>query len=208
MSFRLLPKEFEFFDMFDKLALLAVDASLYFKSLTIEGNFHDQSISRMQDLEHAADDVTHDIINKLNKTFITPFDREDIHALAHEMDSIIDLLLTLTNKMRIYKLTQPNQYLIQFSEIIESSVNALQKAIMSLREFKKPQAIFEYCIEVNRLENVGDQLRNMVIADLFENNKDPLYIMKWKEIIQDAETTLDQCEDVANIVQTILVKQA
>ncbi len=208
MSFRLLPKEFEFFDMFDKLASIAVDASLYFKSLTLEGNFHDQSISHMQDLEHAADDVTHDIINKLNKTFITPFDREDIHALAHEMDSIIDILLTLTNKMRIYKLTQPNQYLVQFSEIIESSVNALQKAIMSLRESKKPQAIFEYCIEVNRLENVGDQLRNMVIADLFENNKDPLYIIKWKEIIQDAETTLDQCEDVANIVQTILVKQA
>ncbi len=208
MKFSLLPKEFQFFVLFDKQASWAVEAAKFFKELAMSGKFDDEGIQRMHDIEHKCDDVTHEIIHSLNKTFITPFDREDIHALAHEMDSIVDIIHTMAKRMRLYKLQVVNQELIQFAEIIEKSVGALARAINAMREMKSSQVVLENCIEINRLENVGDQLRDMVIGKLFDNEHDPVSIIKWKEIYQDAETVLDQCEDVANVVESILVKQA
>ncbi len=203
-----LPKEYQFFDLFDKQAGFAVEAANLFKELASGGKFDDDSANRMHDIEHSCDDVTHDIINKLNRTFITPFDREDIHALAHELDTVIDLINTTTSRMRLFKLSKVNKKLIQFSDLIEQSVGALAKAVKSLRDAKRHHEVNQYCIEINRLENLGDQLRDESIGDLFANSKDPIHIIKWKEIFTEAETVLDACEDVANIVESILVKQA
>ncbi len=203
-----LPKEYKFFDLFDKQAGFAVEAANLFKELAMGGKFDDESANRMHDIEHNCDDVTHDIINKLNRTFITPFDREDIHALAHELDTVIDLINTTTSRMRLFKLSKVNKQLIQFSELIEQSVGALAKAVKSLRDTKRHLEVNQYCIEINRLENLGDQLRDESIGDLFAKSKDPINIIKWKEIFTEAETVLDACEDVANIVESILVKQA
>jgi uncharacterized protein len=208
MKFSLLPKEYQFFVMFDKQASWAVEAAKCFKDLATIGKFDDESIQRMHEIEHRADDVTHEIISKLNMTFITPFDREDIHMLAHEMDNIVDMIHTIAKSMKLYKLNEVNTELIQFAELIEKSVGGVAKAVNGLREHKKTQTVIEQCIEVNRLENLGDQLRDLVIGRLFESGQDPLTIIKWKEIYQTAETVLDQCEDVANVVESILVKQA
>jgi uncharacterized protein len=208
MKFSLLPKEYQFFVMFDKQASWAVEAAKCFKDLATIGKFDDESIQRMHTIEHRADDVTHEIISKLNMTFITPFDREDIHMLAHEMDNIVDMIHTIAKSMKLYKLNEVNTELIQFAELIEKSVGGVAKAVNGLREHKKTQTVIEQCIEVNRLENLGDQLRDLVIGRLFESGQDPLTIIKWKEIYQAAETVLDQCEDVANVVESILVKQA
>jgi uncharacterized protein len=208
MKFSLLPKEFQFFVYFDKQASWAVEASKFFRELAMSGNFGDESIQRMTEIEHRCDDVTHEIINKLNMTFITPFDREDIHALAHEMDNIVDMIHTIAKSMRLYKLNVADPDLIQFSEIILKSVSAVAKAVNGLRDHKKPQSIIDNCIDVNKFENEGDVLRDIVIAKLFDSNLDPITIIKWKEIYQNAETVLDQCEDVANVVESILVKQA
>lgn len=207
MKFSLLPKEFQFFVLFDKQAAWAVEAARCFKELATYGKFDDDGVQLMNNIEHKADDVTHEIISNLNRTFITPFDREDIHALAHEMDTVVDIIHTMTKRMRLYKINEINQDLIQFAEIIEKSVGALARAVSGLRDLKKPQLIMDNCIEANRLENVGDQLRDMVIGKLFDDNTDPIKIIKWKEIYQDAETVLDQCEDVANVVESIMVKQ-
>ena len=208
MGFSFLPKEFKFFVLFDKQASWAVEAARCFKELAVSGKFDDEGILRMHTIEHKCDDVTHDIINKLNSTFITPFDREDIHALAHELDSVVDLIHVVTKRMRLYKLTVVNAEVIQFAEVIEKSVGALAKAVNGLRDIKNSQLILDSCIEINRLENMGDQLRDTVIGKLFEEERDPISIIKWKEIYQDAETVLDQCEDVANVVESIMVKQA
>jgi hypothetical protein len=208
MRFSLLPKEFQFFTLFDKQASWAVEAARFFKELAVSGKFDDDNIQRMHDIEHKCDEVTHEIIYSLNKTFITPFDREDIHSLAHELDTVVDIIHTIIKRMRLYKLTTSNPELVQFAEVIEKSVAALARAVSGLRHLKHTQEVMENCIEINRLENVGDQLRDQVIGGLFENNQDAISIIKWKEIYQDAETVLDQCEDVANVVESILVKQA
>lgn len=204
---KLLPKEYLFFDLFDKLGLHAVESSKYFMEIVKKGAFDDESLLRMREFEHQCDSITHDIINKLNKTFITPFDREDIHALAHELDSIVDIILTITNRMKIYKMGDVNEHLIKFSDIIFRAVTEISKAVSALRSLKKPELIYQYCIEVNRLENVGDQIRDVAMGELFQHN-DPIHIMKWKEIYEHAENVIDQCEDVANVIESIVVKQA
>ena len=208
MGFSLLPKEGNFFELFDKLAATAVEASQHFSATVSSGRFDEETVSKMRIIEHDGDELTHKIFDLLNKTFLTPFDREDIHALANEMDSIIDMLNTITNRLKIYHLSGVNEDLVQFALVIEKSVSATAGAVAGLRNTKNPNATQDACIEINRLENVGDTMRDNMLEKLFETAKDPFYLIKWKEIYQYSETVLDICEDVANVVESILVKQA
>ncbi len=208
MFFRFLPKEFNFFDLFDKQVDYAVDASDYFKELMSKGNISEQAIKKMGDIEHQGDDVSHDIFEHLNKTFITPFDREDIHALAKELDNITDMITTIVSRLWVYKVTSREENLIKFSCVISESVNAVSRAVKGLRNVKNSVSIQEACVEINRLENVGDEMRDSMLAELFEKTKDPITVIKLKEIYQDAETVLDICEDVTHVVGAILLKQA
>jgi len=208
MKFSFLPKEYQFFDLFDKMTFDATDAAKCFKEFATTGTFDDKAIERMHTIEERCDDSTHEIIDRLNRTFITPFDREDIYSLAHEFDSVIDIIHAMTNRMRLYNLHNSiNEDLIRFAELIESSVDCLSNAVRGLRDLKQTAQISACCIEVNRLENDGDQLRDAVLSKLFNNATDPLHVIKWKDIFMDAETVLDKCEDVANIVAAIMIKQ-
>lgn len=204
----LLPKEFNFFDLFDKQADCALDAAGRFKELVTKGTLEDELIKKVKDAEHQGDDLTHDILDRLNKTFITPFDREDIHALAKELDDVIDMIYTIANRMKVYKLEGIDKNLVLFAVVIEDSVRAVACAVKGLRNLKNLKSVTDACVEINRLENVGDTMRDTMLAELFETSKDPFALIKWKEIYQDAETVLDICEDVAHVVQSILVKQA
>jgi len=208
MFLKFLPKEFNFFDLFDKQVDYAVDAANYFKELVRKGSVDDASLEKIKNIEHSGDDVAHDIFDNLNKTFITPFDREDIHALAKELDNITDMVNTISSRLKIYKLSPNDKHLAEFAQVISDSVNAVSCAVKGLRNSKNPKLIQESCVEINRLENVGDTMRDTIFAELFEKNKDPIAIIKWKEIYQDAETLLDICEDVTHVVGAILLKQA
>ena len=209
MGFSFLPKEFNFYDLFEKQAACAVDAAINFGKLVSRTEPPDeQSLKEMHDLEHRGDELAHDILNRMDKTFITPFDREDIHSLAKELDDIIDMLYTIANRMKTYKTAGPDKNLIEFSKVIQESTRAVACAVKGLRNSKNLKAVKESCVEINRLENVGDTMRDNVLAELFETSKDPIDVIKRKEIYQDAETVLDICEDVAHVVQSILVKQA
>ena len=208
MMFRCLPKEFNFFDLFEKQADYAVKAADCFKELVSKNILDDASLLKMHDIEHQGDDVAHTILDRLNKTFITPFDREDIHALAKELDDIIDMLYTIVNRMKVYKVEGANKNLIGFSGLIGESARAVSRAVRGLKDAKRSKDVSDSCVEINRLENMGDTMRDNVLAELFETEKDPVTIIKMKEIYQDSETVLDICEDVAHVVQSILVKQA
>lgn len=208
MRFSIFPEETNFFDMFDQLALIAVEASGYFFEIASNGIYNEDVVSRMQEIEHKADQVTHDIIDSLNKTFITPFDREDIHSLANELDSIIDMFNTMTNRLRVYRVSGVNSDLVEFAEVLKKSVAAVALAVAALRDTKNLITARDHCIEINRLENVGDRMRDNILGKLFDNATDPVYLIKWKELIIDAETTLDICEDVANVIESIIVKWA
>jgi uncharacterized protein len=208
MLFKFLPKEFNFFDLFDKQVDYAVDAAVYFKELVSRGAIDEASLQKMGEIEHQGDEVSHHIFEHLNKTFITPFDREDIHALAKELDNITDMINTIASRLVIYKLTAVDKNLIEFASVINESVNAVAFAVKGLRNLKNSKSIQESCVEINRLENVGDAMRDAMLAEVFENSKDPITVIKLKDIYQDAETVLDICEDVTHIVGAILLKQA
>ncbi len=209
MGFSLLPKEFEFFDMFDKLTGECITASKSLLDIVDKVSFKDSDVQRIKDIELAADKITYEIFEKLNKTFITPLDREDIHSLAHELDSIIDLILKLSNMMKMYNVDKINKKFVEVLKLIDNSIYSITMAVKGLRNNKKSdKSIREHYDEVDRLEGLGDQLRNEAIAELFSGNYEAIYIMKWKDIFQTSERILDQCDDVGKIIETIIVKQA
>jgi predicted phosphate transport protein (TIGR00153 family) len=208
MFFKFLPKDFDFFTLFEKQAEYAVEAASYLKELVAKGTLEESSLKKMHDIEHQGDEVAHAIIDQLNKTFITPFEREDIHALTKQLDDVIDMIYTIANRLRIYNITKANKNLVEFASVIEESVRCIASAIKGLRNAKNTKPVSESCIEINRLENVGDLMRDKAVEQLFKTEKDPLMVIKLKDIYQDAETVLDICEDVAHVVGSILVKQA
>jgi uncharacterized protein Yka (UPF0111/DUF47 family) len=208
MFSKFFPKDFNFFKLFEKQVSYAVDAARFFREVVSRDGVNEDTLSKMEAIEHQADDVAHTIIEQLNKTFITPIDREDIHALTMELDDIVDMINTIVSRMRIYNITGVDKNLVEFAVVIEQSVQAVARAIGGLRNIKNVKVVFDACVEVNRLENVGDTMRDRALMELFENRKDPIAVIKWKDIYQDAETVLDVCEDVANIVDSIMVKQA
>jgi len=208
LIFNFFPKEFNFFELFRKQVDHAVEAAHRFKEIAAKGFVDEASLEKIKDLEHQGDDAAHAIIDQLNKSFITPFDREDIHALSIEIDDINDMINTIVSRMKIYHISGVNKRLVDFASVIEDSVQAVAKAVKGLNNTKNSKAITEACEEVNRLENVGDSMRDEFLAELFESEKDPITVIRWKDIYQYAETVLDICEDVAHKVDSILVKHA
>jgi uncharacterized protein len=208
MFFKFLPKEFNFFELFEKQAATAIEAAGLFKELVAKGEVDEAALKKIQSIEHDGDETAHGIIDQLNKTFITPFDREDIYALAKELDDITDMINTIVNRLKVYKLTGVNKRLVEFAEITEQSIGCVASAVKAMRNLKNSQSASVACVEIHRLENVGDSLRDKALGELFEKEKDPIAVIKWKEVYQDAETVLDICEDVAHVVSSILVKQA
>lgn len=201
-----LPREDKFFDLFDKQAENLVRAAEYYHKLVEEGDFSPENVRKMHEFEHQGDELTHTTINKLNETFITPFDREDILALANRMDDIMDNIYLLTNRFSLYKISHPTSYSKKMAVTIEQTTKALRHTLAALRNKKHMKRTQEYCVEINRLENEGDVLRDEALSDLFKNEKDPIMVIKQKELYEIAETTTDFCEHVANLVESILVK--
>ncbi|MBF0504003.1 MAG: DUF47 family protein [Candidatus Omnitrophica bacterium] len=206
MIFNFLPREFDFFNLFEEQVECAILAAKKFKEIVATpGLIEESAYQTIQHLESKGDTATHSIIEQLNKTFITPFDREDIHALTKELDDITDMINTMVVRIKVYKIPGGDRHLMEFAKVIEESVLTVSKAVKGLRLKNGSKAVLAACVEVNRLENVGDAMRDAVFMELFET-KSAIEIIKWKEIYQDAETVLDICEDVANVVESIIVK--
>ncbi|MDD4003644.1 MAG: DUF47 family protein [Elusimicrobiaceae bacterium] len=208
MAFSLIPKEVKFFDLLDQQAENAITVSKYFREIAVNGVFDDASVKKMNDLESEGDTLCHEITDMLNRTFITPLDREDIYALAHELDDIVDFINSISSRMKLYKLAKADDEIKRFADVIEEAVAILAKAVNGLRDFERSRRILDYCIDINRLENVGDQLRDNALGKLFDTEKDPIMVIKWKGIYQSAEVVLDKCEHVAKTIEAIVVKQS
>ncbi|MBN1507254.1 MAG: DUF47 family protein [Sedimentisphaerales bacterium] len=201
-------KQYNFFDLFEEQVSHAVEAARFFKEVVAQDHVSEEMLSQMARIEHQGDNVAHTIIERLNKTFITPFDREDIHALVMELDDVTDMIHNIVSRLRVYDIAGVDSNLVEFAAVIEQSVQAVARAVGGLRHVKNVRLVFDACVEVNRLENVGDMMRDRVLAELFATAKDPIVVIKWKDIYQDAETVLDVCEDVVHVVDSIMVKQA
>ncbi len=208
MILRFFTRQFNFFDRFDEQVGHAVAAASFFTEVVTRTRVSDEMLSRMALIEHQGDNVAHTILAQLNRTFITPFDREDIHALSMEIDDITDMINNIVRRLRVYDITGVDKNMVEFAVVIEQSVRAVATAVRGLRHPKNVRVVFDACVEVNRLENVGDKMRDQVLTELFAGTADPIVVLKWKDLYQDAETVLDVCEDVVHVVDTIMVKQA
>lgn len=203
----LIHKEMKFFKLFNQQAENMYAAAKFFNELVTSGNFNEDTVATMHRIEHEGDILCREISVMLNKTFITPFDREDIYLLSNNLDNVVDAIDAITKRMGLYKLTKPDAHLKQFAVIIEQSALSLTDAIKYLDNMKNATRVQTYCSEVNRLENLGDQLRDTSITELFEKNTDPIHIIKWKEIYETAENTIDLCDHAGKTIYSITVKQ-
>jgi len=206
MAFSLVPKEEKFFELFEAQAAHNVEAARIFRDLAQHWSLESPAFDKLRDIEHEADITTHEVIDKLNRTFVTPFDREDIHALAKELDDVVDLVQSLSSRMLLYRVEKSAEDLVQMADILLQSTENVRKAIVELRQPEKYRRVLDHCIEVNRLENAGDTLLGLAIGKLFTGRPEPLEVIKWKEIYEVVEEAIDKCEDVANTIESILVK--
>lgn len=204
---RLFPKEADFFELFDRAAInITRGATLFVELLE---NFHNSAllIKQLYEVEQEGDLLTHDIMKKLNKTFITPIDREDLYALASRLDDIIDLIWAAADRISLFKIECPTKEAISMSKDLLATTEIINKTIHKLKE-KNYAHVQEYCIEINRLENLIDRDFRDALGRLFEEGKDPIFVIKWKEIYEHLEDASDRCEDVANIIEAIVLKNA
>jgi len=203
--FKLVPREERFFDMFTELAGLSVAAA---RELTVMVNDLPNaahSARKLKTLEHQADDIAHGIIDKLNRSFVTPIERGDIHALACGLDEIIDYIEVAGHKISLYELDGVRREVVVAVELILASTKNVEKAVSSLRHFPD---VKPYLLEINRLEEETDHLCRNALAALLNSDIDAVTIIKWKEILEILEGATDRCEDVANIVDGVIVKNA
>jgi predicted phosphate transport protein (TIGR00153 family) len=206
MAINFMPREVKFFDFLNLQSENIVKAADCFRQAVKKGSFDEETVKKIKNLEHEGDTLSHEIVDMLNRTFITPIDREDIYALANTLDDILDMINSMANRIKLYKLDTNDEHLALFADTIDQSTQALANAVRHMHDTKRARRVLDYCIEVNRLENMGDQIREKAISRLFEVEKDPMMVIKWKEIYEVAEGTLDTCEHVAKVIEAILVK--
>ena len=205
-----IPREKKFFDLFEKAVtnLREGARTLVIMVETTPIEKRNELIRQIEHIEHAGDNVTHDIFNELSSTFITPFDREDIHQLTSAMDDILDYIHGSAKRMELYNVVEITPEIVKLAELIEKSVIELEKAVKGLSNLKNRSVINEACVLINSIENHADDIFDSAIGNLFDNEKDPIRLIKYKEILSGLETATDKCEDAANVVKTILVKYA
>ena len=203
--FRWIPREEAFFEMFGQAAQNVQRGALALKEMM--ENYRDLVLQAegVKKIEHDGDTITHDIVKKLNQTFITPFDREDIYALTCALDDVLDLIEAVADRMVVFKVKEPTAEARKLADLIVQSTDQIVQGIALLG---KSQDLSRYCVEINRLENEADRITRDAIARLFEKQEDPITVIKWKEIYENLEDATDRCEDVANVLENISLKNA
>ena len=204
MRLRLIPREESFFDLFEEMALkVQVGADQLLDLLTNYTDL-DRKADRIVDTEHEGDELTHEVMRRLNTTFVTPFDREDIYRLASSLDDILDHIEAAADLLQLHKIEQPLPQMVQLAETLSLAAGKTAAAMPGLRNMKNME---EYWVEINRLENEGDRSYRRTIAELFSGDYKAMDVLKWKDIIEEIEGGIDRLEDVANTIESIVLKQ-
>jgi predicted phosphate transport protein (TIGR00153 family) len=203
--FRLIPREEKFFELFEQQSATIVEAARALEQLVHDYPNAKAQVERIRDLEHAGDTLTHELVKRLNTTFITPIDREDIYALASRLDDVLDLIDAVADRVFLYRISTPTEGCLDMAKIIVKTAEATDRAVHCLRTLSP--YYHKHAIEVNRLENEADRLLRDLLAGLFEG-VDPVEIIKWKEIYETMEAVTDRCEDVVNVIEGIALKNA
>ncbi|MBA2502785.1 MAG: DUF47 family protein [Pyrinomonadaceae bacterium] len=204
--FNFLPKEEQYFTLFTRMTSHVYDAARALAvMLADKSGVYTEHIERIKVIEHACDEVTHTVVTRLNKSFITPFDREDIYMLSGALDDIVDLIDDAARAMVMYDLHESTKYAIQFADVLQRMAVHLHEVVSML---ERPAGIMPRLVEIHRLENEGDDVYHAAIAELFRHTSDPLTVIKWKDIYEKLESAVDRCEAVANIIESIIIKNS
>jgi predicted phosphate transport protein (TIGR00153 family) len=205
MRLPLIPREEQFFDMFVEDASNVLASARLLEEFFRNFDERERIAMQLRNAEHEGDRITHDIGHKLESTFVTPFDREEIHALINRLDDVLDLIEEVADTCILFGIEEPGETAILQAGIITLQCEQIVDALARLRKFK---GLERYWIEIHRLENEGDRIARQAVAELFRDGADPVDIIKWKDIYQLLEDAVDACEDVANVIERIVVKHA
>ena len=203
-----MPQDEDFFELFERAAGNAHEGAGLFIEFLQSFDGLEQRAKRIKDIEHNGDKITHEVIDRLNRTFITPIDREDIHELACRIDDIIDLIDTCVNRMVIYKVRSSTPEALGLARCLHHATGLIVEAVDLLRDMKNGKRINEKCIAIQTQENEADRIMQTALESLFANSHDPIEIIKWKDLYEEIESATDRCEDVANVLDSIVLKHA
>lgn len=205
MRLRLIPREESFFDLFEDMARKVQQGAEELLDLLRNYTDLDRKAGRVLDIEHEGDEITHEVMRRLNTSFVTPFDRGDIHRLASNLDHVLDHVEAAAEYLQLHKIERPLDQMLQLAETLARATMVTAEAMPMLRKMK---GLEEYWVEINRLENEGDRVFRRTIAHLFSGQFDAMDVLKWKDIIEEIEGGIDRLEDVANTIEGIVLKQS
>jgi len=205
---RLLPRDESFFDDFEKHALKTVEGCRALVDMAQGKVPASEACPRIKAIESECDAITHHVVERLHKVFITPIDRNDIFRLISKMDDVMDFVEAASQRVALYEVNPSNKELWDLARVLQSGSERISEAVTGMRNLKHPELILEKCVEINRLENEADVQLRGAIAKLFKEEKDPIQVIKWKEIFELLETATDRCEDVANIIEGVVLENS
>jgi predicted phosphate transport protein (TIGR00153 family) len=206
--FPFIPQEQKFFGLFEESAQNMVKAAQALQNMVATCRHVPENVAEITDLEHQGDLITHQIIAQLHRTFVTPFDREDIARLAQSLDDVTDFIHAAADSMLIYKIDCPTPRAIELADIIVQAAVEVEKVMPQLRHRSKLLQILPHCVEINRLENAADRVFRAAMGELFDDDIDIASVIKWREIYEYMESATDRCEDVANVLEGVALKHA
>ncbi|MBE9500877.1 MAG: DUF47 domain-containing protein [Dehalococcoidia bacterium] len=206
--FHLLPREEKFFDLFEESAQNLVRAACLFAELLRNWEDVEEKVRQLTELEHHGDNITHRIIAQLHGTFVTPIDREDIAQLAQRMDDVMDFIEAAAVRIVLYGIDKPTERAKEVADVLVRVTTEVGEAIPRLRHRRELSHMREHCIEINRLENEADAVRRSALAELFHEQVDVTNVIKWMEIYENMENAVDSCEDIADILEGVMIKRA
>jgi predicted phosphate transport protein (TIGR00153 family) len=204
----LLPKKSEFFDLFVKHAALSVEGAKLLQGLLERPTNVEEQSRRIKAVEHDADTIAHQTLELLHKSFITPIERGDIHRIVSRLDDILDYIEAASQRFWLYEISEATPEAKEMARVLVRSTEAVKVTVDSLRDLKDSSRIRAACVEINRLENECDTLLRLAVARLFKEERDPLTVIKWKEIYENIEDATDRCEDVANVIEGVVLENA
>jgi uncharacterized protein Yka (UPF0111/DUF47 family) len=205
---KLMPRSDDFFDDFEKLAATTVEGTRLFKAMLEDYTDVARKVQGIKEVEHRGDDITHRAFERLHTTFITPFDRTEIHRLLSRIDDVLDLTDAAAERLGLYEISTILPDARELAGVLVAAAETMLEALRGLRDVKNPAQVLEACKQVNVCENQGDTLIRRAIADLFKSGLDPLMVMKWKEILDLVEDAIDRAEDVANVIEGVVLEHA
>ena len=204
----LIPREKKFFALFEQGTQNAVKIAQQLKDMVYIWENVKERVGVINDLEHQGDAITHQIFEQLHRSVVTPFDREDIALLAHSLDDVTDFIHAAADAMLLYKVERPTNRAKEMVDVVVQAVAEVERAVSEIHDRIGRKRLLDRCVEINRLENIGDNVFRSAMAELFDDSADFAGLIKWREIYDHVESVIDRCEDIANILEGVSIKYA